>query len=121
MRDQIVTAMDWYPTLLDLCGIDAPDVALDGHSIVPLLESDDAPSPHRVLHFQWQNNWCVREGNWKLIRRRGGRESATESITLRNLDDDEPEVRDHAADQPRIVARLRSLHEAWSDEVFGGR
>ena len=39
-RDQIITAMDWFPTVLDLCGIKqkADSPKLDGHNIVPIIK-----------------------------------------------------------------------------------
>ncbi|NNM31003.1 MAG: sulfatase-like hydrolase/transferase, partial [Akkermansiaceae bacterium] len=53
VRQQIITAMDWYPTVLELCGIaakaDAPK--LDGHSLLPVIRSTEAPSGYGgVLH-----------------------------------------------------------------------
>ena len=35
VRDQAITAMDWMPTILDLCDVPKPDVKLDGKSILP--------------------------------------------------------------------------------------
>lgn len=119
VRDQIVTAMDWFPTVMDLCGIkpaaDAPK--LDGHSVLPLIESPGAGSEyHGTLHFAWRNMWAVREGDWKLVAMPGG-ESKEPTLSLYNLADARPEVEDHAARQPELVARLKELHEAWIMEV----
>ncbi len=112
VRDQIVTAMDWFPTVLELCGIAKPeDLVLDGKSVGPILKSASAKSPHEVLHFQWQNRWAVREGSWKLI-------GNPKTATLHNLDDAKPEAKNHAAEHPEIVVRLRNLHEKWVAEVI---
>jgi arylsulfatase A-like enzyme len=119
VRDQIVTAMDWYPTVLELCGIerkaDAP--ALDGFSLLPLIESPEAPSPYEgVLHFGWGTKWAVRDGEWKLLgvdRKEGG----STPLSLHNLADAEPEVKDYAGGKPEIVERLFRMHEAWASEV----
>ena len=65
---QAVTIMDWYPTILELCGVDrSPQLTLDGRSVLPLLSKPDAPSQHSVLHWQWQQGWAVRKDSWKLI------------------------------------------------------
>jgi arylsulfatase A-like enzyme len=119
VRDQIVTAMDWFPTVLDLCGIkqadDAP--ALDGHSLLPIIESAKVESEYRgVLHFAWGNQWAVRDGDWKLIGVQP-KNAKEPQLSLHNLADDQPEVKDHFREQPEIAARLRSLHEAWVKEV----
>lgn len=112
VRDQIITAMDWYPTVLELCGVQKPEVHLDGHSLLPIINSDVA-SPHEVLHFQWHKSWAVREGDWKLI----GRDDRPQA-SLHNLADDEPEVVDYTTQKPEIVARLRKLHDDWAKDVM---
>ena len=116
-RDQIVTAMDWFPTILELCKIELPTHPLDGKSLTPVIASAEAPSPHQVLHFQWQEKWAVREGDWKLIKDKPSEENAL-GLTLRNLADKRPEVDDHSARQPEIVQRLQRLHEQFVTDVF---
>jgi len=113
VRDQIITAMDWYPTVLELCGVKKPEPDLDGHSLLPILGSESAPTPHKVLHFQWHKQWAVRQGDWKLI----GRDDR-EQVSLHNLADEEPEVTNYAKQKPEIVARLGKLHADWAEEVM---
>ena len=61
---QVITAMDWFPTVLDLCGVNQPaDALLDGHNLRPIIESSDAKSTYKTLHFTWGNKWAVREGD----------------------------------------------------------
>ena len=111
VRDQTTTIADLYPTILDLCDVSLPEVQLDGASLLPILTSAATPTHHEVLHWQWFDYWAVREGDWKLIdQRRGG-------LFLGNLQDAEPERRNHATDKPEIVARLKALHETWVAEV----
>ena len=118
VRDQIVTAMDWFPTMLELCGIDAPEaVKLDGRSTLPIVRSADAESAHKVLHFQWQEHWAVRDGDWKLIQNSGKR--GTAQFSLHNLADEKPEARDYAAEKPELVSRLKALHAEFAKDVFG--
>ncbi len=125
VRDQAVTAMDWFPTILDLCGIGFPGksvpIVIDGRSLVDVARSAEASSPHPVLYFQWQNKWAVREGDWKLIRLKGNRETAKETFSLHNLADLEPEATDYIDAKPAIVARLKSLHGEWERDVFDRR
>ncbi len=118
VRGQIVTAMDWMPTILELCGVDAPDVKIDGRSALPVIGSADAESAHKVLHFQWQERWAVREGDWKLIRNRSGKDG-DDVLTLYNLADEKPEARDYAKDKPDLVRRLNRLHAEFAKDVFG--
>ena len=114
VRDQAVLAADFLPTICELCGVPLPKVTLDGRSLAAVLRSPDAPSPHKVMHWQWQQNWAVREGDWKLISTgRGGKRT----LFLGRLADERPEQENHAADRPEIVKRLAQLHEEWVKEV----
>ena len=110
VRDQTITAADWYPTLCDLCGIDPPSgVTLDGASLLPVI-NDDAPTHHDVLHWQWQDKWAVREGDWKLIHLK-------KDTLLVNLTDEKPETINHADAHPEIVQRLTAEHDRWINDV----
>ena len=111
VRDQVTTIADIYPTLLELCSVPLPKVKLDGASLLPILRSAKAATHHEALHWQWFDFWAVREGDWKLI------DTRRDGIFLGNLKDAEPERRNHAANKPEIVARLKALHEEWVAEV----
>ncbi|MFT5469556.1 MAG: arylsulfatase A-like enzyme [Verrucomicrobiales bacterium] len=118
VRGQVVTAMDWFPTVLNLCGVErkADSPALDGHSLLPILDSKNAESKYGgVLHFAWGTGWAVRDGDWKLIGR--DLKDGKVKTTLHNIGEDEPEVKNHAAEQPEIVSRLTAAHEKWAAEV----
>jgi arylsulfatase A-like enzyme len=111
VRDQAITAMDWLPTIVDLCGLDLPDAKLDGKSLLPMINSPSAPSHYQVMHWGWQKFWAVREGDWKLISDRNS------NISLVNLSDAEPERKNYIRDKPEIAKRLQSLHDAWAQET----
>lgn len=112
VRDQVVTAMDIMPTVLDWCGVARPEgVKLDGRSLDEVVASD-ATSDHAIMHWAWQSGWAVRRGDWKLIKPRG-----SDTLELVNLSEDEPESTNHAADRPDLVAALQALHRAWITEV----
>ena len=114
VRHQVVTAMDWFPTVVELCGVKAPadSPALDGRSLLPLIRDPKKKSPHEVLHFAWGNRWAVRQGDWKLIGEKGRPQAS-----LHNLADDKPEATNYAKARPELVDRLRKLHEAWAEET----
>lgn len=111
VRDQAITLCDWMPTILDLCDVALPDsVKLDGASLLPVLKQN-ADSHHTVLHWQWKDDWCVTEGDWKLISSRKGMRA------LYSLKGDEPERQNFADQRPEMVERLTKLHEDWLNEV----
>ncbi len=114
VRAQVITAMDWFPTVLDLCGVKQPagSPKIDGYSLRSIIEEHSATSQYKTLHFAWGTKWAVRSGDWKLIGN-----TRNPRVTLHNLADPKPEEKDHAKEKPRVVARLRSLHEEWAGEV----
>ena len=73
VRDQMLCAIDWMPTLAELCGVTFPEPtlkeAIDGKSFADVLK-DDGPSPHEDLYWDIKpinQQWAVRKGNWKLL------------------------------------------------------
>ena len=117
-RDQVMTVMDWFPTILDLADVPKPDVDFDGYSVVPLIKNAQAESANKLLHFDWPNGWAIREGDWKLL---GFRNKTTGKIIrheLVNLADENPEAKNYAKEKPELVQRLAQLHEKWENDVF---
>ena len=114
VRDQTITAMDWFPTLLALCDVklNPSSPPLDGHNILPLIKDKKAKSKHSKLHFSWGSNWAVRSGEWKLIGNKDNPQS------LHKLNDEKPEVKNYAKENPKKVQQLLTLHRAWAKEVL---
>ena len=53
VRSQIAHGCDWLPTLAELCGVALPKTELNGRSLVPVLRSAAAPTPHE--HLVWRS------------------------------------------------------------------
>jgi arylsulfatase A len=127
VRNQAIINADFFPTILELCKINPPNVTIDGKSMWPIIRSPEVPSQHQILYWQWQNQWAVREGDWKLIgngRDTTGkhskhlqREGRLANPFLANLKEDLPEWENFAEKQPQIVERLQKLHDAWWKDV----
>lgn len=122
VRDQVTCSIDWLPTLAHYCGVEIPAEYVDGADIGPVIASQDAPSPHTVLHWMLRDQWAVREGDWKLVV--NGAESVTDGHTLPleplflgNLREDASETVNLAFTHPEIVERLSQLHERWLDDL----
>ncbi len=47
-----------------ITGSKLPDCSIDGYSLLPVIEFEKAVSNHKVLYFQWKDQWSVREGRW---------------------------------------------------------
>ena len=123
VRSQMATACDWYPTIAELCGVELPKHRLDGTSLMPILKSAQAPSPHRTFHWQTgKNQWAVREGDWKLIGNPRDTSNTAplgpqDRLFLTHLGRSVTERANLAAQHPDVVDRLRRLHEQWVREA----
>lgn len=122
VRDQLVHACDWMPTVAELTGAKLLQPDIDGRSLVPVLRSATAPSPHPVVHWHVgggpKAQWAVREGAWKLIGNAqdtsgGVLTPADKELFLANLESDPSERENQATAHPEVVGRLRRLHEEW--------
>jgi arylsulfatase A-like enzyme len=127
--DRIAAGIDVVPTLLEACGVPAPDgVKLDGTSLLPLMKGDVANDawPDRTLFFQWHRGdapemgraFAARSQQWKLVQPRGADGGAFEPrLELYDVGTDPAELSDQAAERPKLVEDLRRSYEQWFAEV----
>jgi len=121
--DEIVTTMDFMPTLARLAGTSEPkDRIIDGKDIMPLLSGKETASPHEAYYFyKYSHLHGVRSGQWKLVLPREARpkdlewyarlQEEVKEVSLYNLKDDIGEARNVAAEHPEVVERLMKLIE----------
>jgi arylsulfatase A len=137
VRSQIAHACDWLPTLAELCDVPLPKANLDGRSLVPVINSADAPSPNDYLQWRLGKQWAVRQGPWKLLHNPNDASDRYPSVGgqpfsdtpamhpelaaadkvwfLANIDEDPGERTNVAPQHPDIVERLRKLEPAGKD------
>ena len=73
--DRPVSLVDLYPTLIELCGLDASEMQeLEGLSFVPLLDNPEAPRQRPALTTLGPGHHAVRTERWRYIRYRNGSE-----------------------------------------------
>lgn len=117
--DAVIQSVDFYPTLLELCGLrPTGDRKPDGVSFVPALKGARSARDVVFCHFPHLNGnpadsskagAYVRQGDWKLIRRFCGNEDQTDHLELFNLSDDPGEARNLATAMPEKVKELDGL------------
>lgn len=114
---ELAQVQDILPTLVDLCSLQVePSVAksFDGTSLAPLLKGTATSMPDRKLVVQWSSLESPVKGEaavlWKKWRLVHGKE-------LYDVAADPGQTRDVAADQPDIVAALRSHYDMWWREA----
>jgi arylsulfatase A len=100
---------------------------IDGKSIVNIIRSDNARSPHDI--FVWQSGgsngspqWAVRAGDWKLLHKPLGNtffknEENDQQLYLLNVVKDVEESENKAREHPQIVKRLYKKYEEWVKDV----
>lgn len=103
-----VELLDLYPTLAELCRLEAPR-DLEGHSLVPLLKQADAARPWPAITTHNQGNHGVRSERWRYIRYADGSEE------LYDLQHDPHEWTNLAA-EPRVAGVLAE-HRKWLPQV----
>ena len=117
--DRVTGFEDWLPTLIELIGaMKITPADLDGISFAPtLLGKKQEPRPFLYRESSGSGGQqCVRVGDWKALRRNlnpnpNAKDQQPYAIELYNLANDRAETSDVAAQNPEIVARLRSILE----------
>jgi arylsulfatase A len=121
VREQLATGCDWFPTITELTGAANGEQRLDGRSLVDVIQSNSAASPHRTVYWESgggkdNRQWAVRDGDWKLVVN-GRNTKPDEKIFLSNLMESVTETENQASANPQIVQRLTRLHEDWLKDL----
>jgi arylsulfatase A-like enzyme len=114
VTNRLAGMIDFFPTILDLCGITPPDHC-DGLSLKPLVLGKENTYPDdRTLIIQcprgrtatkWKNA-SVKTDRWRLV----------DGTKLYDINADPRQSTDIAAQQPEVVRTLRTKYEAyWAD------
>ena len=126
--DVPVIGVDWFPSLLEIAGVDRPaNYTLDGESLVPLLTQTgtlkrDAVFWHFPAYLQSYRGvsgpfrttpaGAIRKGDWKLIEFfEDGR------LELYNTREDIGETTNLAKNMPAKVRELHKRMIAWREKV----
>jgi choline-sulfatase len=111
-----VELVDLYPTLAELCGLEAPP-GLEGKSLAPLLDDPEAPWDKPAFTQVWRGSIAghsVRTERWRYTEWNGGRLG----VELYDYETDPHEYRNLAGDPKHAekLAELRALVRAnWAN------
>jgi len=122
VNNALFHSTDFYPTLLTMVGLKPhADVKLDGLDQTGTLLGQPSPRDRVFCHFphgtpnQAQSipgmlpGTYVRKGDWKLLRFYADNDDGSDRFELYNLNDDEGESKNLAAEKPDIVRELNAL------------
>jgi arylsulfatase A-like enzyme len=105
--NQVVSLLDIYPTLVDLCGLPKLE-KLEGNSLKPFLDKPETVWEKPVLSTWYYKNHAVRSNTWRYIRYRDGSEE------LYNHKNDPGEHMNLAGDTQ--YAEVIAEHKKWLPE-----
>ncbi len=118
----ITANVDFMPTMLDLCGVEAPeDRTFDGRSLVPLLRAASAGNPPPA---DWPDRVLVTDSQrltnpvmWRQSATMTNRWRLVNGTELYDIKIDPGQVRDVAGEHPEVIGRLRAEYERWWEKV----
>lgn len=111
--DNPIIQLDILPTALAAAGVAIdPSWKLDGVDLLPYLTGADKAKPHESFFWRFNEQWAVRDGDWKLVVSR----IDGPQPKLFNLAEDIGEANDLAAKHPEKVAELKQQWDAWNKD-----
>lgn len=118
IREGMLVNVDWFPTLLDLCGFTFNQEEIDGLSLKNMILNNEQ-TPRKEFQWKFNTQWVQREGDWKLL---GNPKDNTNKKELRrgddafylvNLKEDPSELNNLSKEHPEIVQRLKDKYMEW--------
>lgn len=114
---KLAAHFDIFPSLVDLAGLEAPDVKFDGVSLRPLMQDPTAPWTDRTLFIHNQRvqypkkykDYIVLTEEWRLEHY-----GKTELYRIR---EDEGEQNDVAGEHADVVDQLSRAYDRWWEDV----
>ena len=117
-RDQLITNVDFAPTIADYLDLEPPE-RWQGRSLRPIIESADAEWRDSVVveHGLYTAQRAIRTDRWKLIRtlHPGMWGGVLPEFQLFDMDEDPWEQTDLAAENEAVVERLADRMDGWVD------
>jgi arylsulfatase A-like enzyme len=108
VRRQLVSSMDWLPTLASHAGASTAMLVLDGHPLQDVIASETAVV-HDALCWTHNEMWAVREGRWKLLG------EGSDQMSLYDLQADPGESQDLLSQRHDVFRRLAHVRQRWAE------
>jgi N-acetylgalactosamine-6-sulfatase len=121
----VVAAVDWFPTVCRLAGVELPDIRPDGEDVSGILRGQ-ARARKTPLFWEWRGYiagdreanlppaLAIREGKWKLFAQPDGT-----GVKLYDIPSDPEERNDLSEEEPAVVERLLPRLLKWKKTIPG--
>ncbi len=114
VRDQVVTNLDWFPTLVSMAGLKMPDgITVRGRDFTPLLKGENIPwdpelyGEYSMTNYAIADMRCLRTPDWKLV------------VDFHNRERDELyDLKNDPAENHNLIADSRAEVQAMKQKLF---
>jgi arylsulfatase A-like enzyme len=128
---EIVSHIDLFPTLMDLCDVEISDSKLDGLSLKPLLQNtgswpDRTFFTHNPIDETNKFPGAVRTQRYRLVREIKGpaggskakaNDAAATPWQLYHMENDPGQEKNIAKQHPELVQELAAKYDAWFADI----
>lgn len=117
----LASQMDVTATVLALAGVKPEEkYPIDGVDLMPYLTGAEKGDPRPSLSWKWEDQWAIREGNWKLTYAYPAKKAkGVPTLGLYDLSKDIGEKQNLSAQFPERVEKLKANWAAWQKDVEG--
>ena len=112
--DKVVSSIDIYPTIVELCGLKMPHET-DGKSLVPLLNNPDNSDWKNGSYGYFRNGISLRTDKYRLTKYFRELEPL---IELYDHEKDPNETKNIASKQPEVIEALMPLWEKGNTGLY---
>ena len=114
--DRVAAHIDLMPTLIEIAGGELPADQVEGRSLVPLLEDEQADWPDRFLFThtgRWPKDAPAKNYPWKSAAVRNERYRLVNNVELYDMHDDPGQTKNIIDHHPELVDQMRRAFDQW--------